>query len=87
MNNVEYYGFTNFQTWKINLEIFAGLVEYNFISLDEGEALNLQERIELLSKRMFEYAKENVESTLDTDSLYQVDWKQLAEQLIMESDE
>jgi hypothetical protein len=56
MTDTKYNGWTNYATWRVNLEVFDG-VEPEHFDLEEGEAMTLVDAHEL-AEAMQSYAEE-----------------------------
>jgi hypothetical protein len=80
MSAATYNGWTNYNTWKVNLEFFDGMSYEEFAgTTTEGLAEELKEMVEV-------YIDEHTSSTLAWDwameTLRDVDWYAIAEQFI-----
>lgn len=84
MKQETYNGWTNYATWRINLEIFDGA---DLVDMSWDDCLDAYE----LSDRVEEYAKEVVSMNMDSNSLAlsyafafmsEVNWVEIASSLI-----
>ena len=77
---MKYNGWTNYETWKVNLEFFDGM------SYNEFAATNTNDLIEELKEMVELYLDEHTSSTLAfswaMQSLADVNWYEIAEQFI-----
>lgn len=72
MTDKTYNGWTNYATWRIQLEVFDG-VEPEHFDIEEGEAMTLVDAYEL-SEAMQSYAEEVIFSGLHYDERRLVHW-------------
>lgn len=77
-----YNGYTNYETWKVNLEMIDGLTPKDLCVLDPSDSY-------LVAGALKEYCEERLESeghglalSFALAFLDNVDWKQIAELLI-----
>lgn len=84
-----YNGWTNYATWRVNLEIFDGM-EPEFFGLEEGEEIKLTD-VHELADAMKEHAETMIcdyknETNLAQDYalafLSDVNWREIAEHFI-----
>lgn len=84
MTNTTYNGWTNYATWRVNLEIFDGFSPYDYFHFFDPN------QVYELGNDLKEYAHEIIESTstegLSRDYalafLEDVDWRQIAQHMI-----
>lgn len=81
----KYNGWTNYATWRINLEIFDGM--------DAAECFDLDQDAYYLAQQLKDYAVDLVESTCQVNGLAldyamafldNVNWSEIAEHMIEE---
>jgi hypothetical protein len=92
----EYNGWTNYETWRVNLEIFDGLDLQEFSGVDAAD-INIYD----ISIQLKDYAEDAVFSACSYDErrpsslmedyarafLSDVDWYQIAKHMIEESEQ
>jgi hypothetical protein len=83
MNNGQYNGWTNYATWRINLEIFDGMTADDLIgsSLCVSELKDAAE--EWVQNHIFETSKDGLARSYAIAFISDVDWWQIADRLII----
>ena len=82
MNNEKYNGWTNYATWRINLEVFDGFEIY------QDDAYELSEYIkEYLSDYLIETASEGIARDYALAFVSDVNYYEIAEHLIENNNE
>jgi multimeric flavodoxin WrbA len=79
----KYNGWTNYATWRVNLEIFDGFDMDSLVSFDMKDLYNLTELVEGYAT---DWIIESSESGLARDYalafLQEVNWKEIAQALV-----
>ena len=79
----KYNGWTNYATWRVNLEIFDGMDLYYFQSVDMKDLYNLTKMVEEYAIDLIECSSE---SGLARDYalcfLQEVNWKEITQALV-----
>jgi hypothetical protein len=86
MTDTKYNGWTNYATWRVNLEIFDGFDPFDYFSDDQANMMDW------LADYLKEYAEENIEQTssegLARDYalafLQEVNWHEIAEHMFLD---
>lgn len=86
MTDNKYNGWTNYETWRINLELFDGFDPFDYFSDDQANMMDW------LADALKEYAEEIIEQTssegLARDYalafLQEVNWREIAEHMFMD---
>ena len=85
MNDTKYNGWTNYATWRINLEIFDGFDPSDYYSNFEGDAYTLSESLKDYAEQVI-FECSDVPDGLAKDYAYaflsDVNWYEIAEHLI-----
>jgi hypothetical protein len=84
MSDKTYNGWTNYATWRVNLEVFDGFDPYDYFSDNQADMEDL------LPENLKEYAEEIIEATspegLTRDYalafLEEVNWREIAKHMI-----
>lgn len=89
MQNTKYNGWTNYATWRVNLEIFDGFDPREHFTLadsDDSWQENLAENLRSYADDFIIYNHENASNSLMADYarafLSEVNWHEIAEHLI-----
>lgn len=86
MTDNKYNGWTNYETWRINLELFDGFDPFDYFSDDQANMMDW------LADALKEYAEEIIEQTssegLARDYalafLQEVNWREIAEHMFLD---
>ena len=70
MNNEKYNGWTNYETWRVNLEIFDGVEDFNMAEFEMREFVE-----ELIENE----TKEGLARDYALTFISNVDWREIAE--------
>ena len=82
MNNEKYNGWTNYATWRINLEVFDGF------EIDQDDAYELSEYLkEYLSDYLIETTSEGIARDYALAFVSDVNYYEIAEHLIENNNE
>lgn len=82
MNNEKYNGWTNYATWRVNLEVFDGF------EIDQDDAYDLSEYLkEYLSDYLIETTSEGIARDYALAFVSDVNYHEIAEHLIENNNE
>lgn len=82
MSDTKYNGWTNYATWRVNLEIFDGWDADQLDSLTMGDAYNLSQQLKDYATELIECGTSGLVLDYALAFLDQVDWREIAQSMI-----
>lgn len=83
-NDNRYNGWTNYATWRVNLEIFDGMDAEYFTDEVGGDAYKLSKRLEDFADNVISFEGENEGLAVDYARAFlkEVNWYEIAEHML-----
>jgi hypothetical protein len=78
----KYNGWTNYATWRVNLEIFDGMDLHDFGSVDMKDLYNLTKMVEEYATDIIECSGEGLARDYALCFLQEVNWEEITQALV-----